>query len=302
MFTLLKRIIKTGWLNLFRDRVLLISNLFILVMAILAVNSLFLLKQFSNSLISSIQEKVDVSVYFKLETPEDNILKAKDEIAGVPEVKKVSYVSKEEAMNNFVEKHKNEPVLMQSIDEIGINPFLSSLNIQAFQASQYQAITNFLDNADFNSSIEKVDYVERQPIIEKISSINSKLNKGGIIFSVFLIVIAIAIVFNAVRLAIYSSREEIKVQRLVGASNWFIRGPFIIQGALAGFFAALISLLIFFLVCWFLNGRMVFLFPNLNLIDFFLNNLQLIILVQFLVGIGLGIISSTFAVRRYLRV
>lgn len=302
MFTLLKRTIKAGWNNFSRDRMIVAANVFILVMTICAINSLFLLREVGQFLISSIQSKVDISVYFKLDTPEEDILKAKDDIAAVPEVKEISYVSREEALKSFTERHKDEPVLIESLDELGSNPFLPSLNIQAFEASQYQAVSEFLSSANFSPMVEKVDYFQRKPVIERIYYLTSNLNKAGIVFSFILVFVAIAIAFTTIRLAIYNSREEIKVQKLVGASNWFIRGPFIIEGAISGFIAALISFLFFFLVCWLLSPKLEFLFPDFHLFKFFMENYPMIILIQLLSGIGLGVISSFIAIRRYLRV
>jgi len=302
MFTSLKRIIRSGWLSFSRDGGLMTANIFIMAMTISIVSSNFLLKDVSQFLISSIQEKVDISVYFKEEAPEEDILKVQEKIAEIPEIKGVEYISKEKALQSFTERHQDNPILMESLEEVGMNPFLASLNIRAFEANQYQAVTNFLENSNFGNLIEKVDYYQRKPVIEKIFSLTSNLNTFGIIFSIILAIVAILVAFNTIRLAIYNSKEEIKIQRLVGASNLFIRGPFLVQGAMAGVIAALISLLIFSLTSWVLSARVETLFPGLNLFQFFTSNLLTFFLLQLATGIGLGVISSLIAVRRYLKV
>lgn len=302
MFTLIKRIFKAGWKNCSREKGLVVANVFILVLAISTLTSLFLLKDVSNFLVSSIQEKVDISVYFKLDASEEDIMKVKEQVAKIPEVKEVQYVSQEEAMANFTNKHKDEPVLMQSLDEVGINPFSASLNIKAFEASQYQAIADFFNNSTLTNMVDKVDYYKRKPIIDKIFSFVSNMNKIGIVFAALLIIIAVSIAFNTIRLAIYSSREEIKIQRLVGASNWFIRGPFLVQGAICGFFSFLICLALFTLLTWIFGPKMEFLFPGLNLFTFFVANFWIIILIQLASGVGLGVLSSLIAVRRHLKI
>jgi len=302
MFTSLKRIIKSSWKSMFRDGSLVAANIFILVMAISAIASLLVFQDASRFLIDSIQGKVDISVYFKFETPEEDILRVKDAVSEVPEVKGVDYVSRDKALNEFTEKHKDNPVLMESLAEVGNNPFLASLNIKAFEASQYEAIASFFDNAKFESIVEKVDYHQRRPVIERIYSLTSGLNRVGVVFSVILVLVAVLVAFNTIRLAIYNSREEIKIQRLVGASNWFIRGPFIVQGVISGFFAALICLALFAGLCWAFNSRAESLFPGLGLLGFFLGNFWIIFLVQLATGIGLGAASSFIAVRRYLKV
>ncbi len=302
MFTLIKRIIRFGWQGLTRDGGMIFANIFIMTMAISLVTSLFIFKDISQFLISSIQEKVDVSVYFKYETSEEDILGAKEEIVQLPEVKEVSYVSREQALEKFTEMHKDDAVLMESLIEVGTNPFLASLGIRASQASQYEAIVSFLESSNLNYLIEKIDYYQRKPVIDRIYDLTSSFNKIGFVLSLILIIAAILVAFNSVRLSIYNSREEIKIQKLVGASNWFVRGPFLAQGAICGFFAALVSLLLFFLLTLGFNSQAEVLFPGLGLFGFFMSNFFLILFIQLFTGILLGIVSSLVAVRRYLRV
>lgn len=302
MITLIKRTLKSGWKNFSREKSLVVANIFILVLAISTLTSLFILRDASQFLISSIEEKVDISVYFKLEVPEDEILKVKDDVAKIPEVKEVKYISQEEALTSFTNKHKDDLVLMQSLEEVGVNPFSASLNIRAFEASQYQAIVNFFDSSTLTNLVEKVDYYKRKPVIDKIFTFVSSMNMLGIVFSLLLIIIAVSIAFNTIRLAIYSSREEIKIQRLVGASNWFIRGPFLVQGAICGFFAFLICLALFSLLAWIFGSKTEFLFPGFNLLTFFFVNFWTIVFIQLASGVGLGVVSSLFAVRKHLKI
>ncbi len=302
MLTSFKRIFRSGWTSFSRDGELSAATIFILVMAIFLISSLFLLKDVSRFLITNLQEKADISVYFKRDALEEDILKAKDNISNVPEIKKIEYVSREEAKEIFVKKHENDPDLIAAVEEVGGNPFLASLNINAFEASQYTAIANLLESSNFKDLVEKVDYYQRKPIIERIFSLTSLLNKSGIIFSVILIIIAILVTFNTIRLAIYNFREEIGIQKLVGASNWFIRGPFVVHGVISGIFAVFITLSIFSLVCWYLSPKIAFFFPDLNIFQFFANDIWMIILIQFAAGILLGAISSIIAVRKCLKV
>lgn len=302
MFITLKRIFKLGWQNFSRDGGIAAATCFIMVMAILLASFLFLSKDVSQFLISSIQEKADISIYFKNSTLEEEILNLEKELTKIPEVKSIKYVSKEEALEEFIKRHKDSPGLMESLEEVGGNPFLAVLNIKAFEASQYQAVVNSLQGPGFENLIEKVDYYQRKPIIERIFALTVGMKKAGWIISVVLAIIAILVTFNTIRLAILNQKEEIKIQRLVGASNWFIRGPFLVQGMISGLFAALISLLIFSFICWFLSPKIEFLFSDLNIWKIFTGNFFTIILIQLSTGILLGIISSTIAIRRYLKV
>ena len=294
-----KRILKAGWQNFSRDGGIAVATIFILVLAIFLVSTIFLSKDISQFLIASLQEKADISVYFKEFVLEDDILKIKEKLSQVPEVKNVEYVSKEEAIKRLVAKH---PQLIESVQETEGMLRLSSLNVNVFEANQYQPVVNFLENSNFKDQIDGVDYYKRKPVIEKIFSLTSLFNKTGIFLSIILIITAILVTFNTIRLAILNSIEEIKIQRLVGASNWFIRGPFLVQGVISGFIAVLISALIFSLICWFLSPKIEFFFAGLNLFNLFIKNLWILLLIQFATGILLAVISSTIAIRKYLKV
>jgi len=302
MFTSIRRIFKSGWQNFSRDGGLSVATCFIMVITILLGSSLFLLKDINQFLTSSIQEKADISVYFKEDAAEEEIFNLEEDLSKIPEVKDIKYISKEKALEEFTKKHKDESSLMESLAEVGGNPFLAALNIKAFEASQYQAVVNFLENPDFENLIEKVDYYQRKPIIEKIFALTVGMKNTGLVISIILAIVAVLVTFNTIRLAILNQGEEIRIQRLVGASNWFIRAPFLVQGAIAGFFATLISLLIFSLICLFLSPKIEILFSDLNIWNFFTKNFSTIILLQLATGILLGMISSTIAIRKYLKV
>jgi cell division transport system permease protein len=303
MFTLIKRIFRASWLNFKRNIGLSLATIFILLITISLITSLFLFRQISQFLIAELEAKVDISVYFKEEAPEEEILKAEEKISKMPEVKEVEYISREMAKEKFVQRHKDNPLLMASLEELGENPFLASLNIKAQKPEDYKTIANFLENADFKNYIEQpIDYYQRKPIIDKLSLITSVINKAGIGVSIILVFLSFLVVFNTIRLAISNQREEISIMRLVGASNWFIRAPFLLQGIISGFFATLITILIFFLTCWFLGPKLEIFLPDFNLKNLFFQNFWVLFLIQLLSAMALSIFSSLIAMRRYLKV
>lgn len=302
MLDSLKRIISLGWRGLIGDGGQVFATIFILTFAILLASSLFLSGRVSQFLINSLESKADISVYFKETALESDIIQAQDELAKIPEVREVIYISKDQALEDFKKRYESNSVLMDSVKELGGNPFLASLRIQAKESSQYQAIASYLDNLNLSDIIEKVDYSQRQNVIERIFSITSFLGKTGILFSLILIVIAILITFNTIKLAIYNFQEEVKIQRLVGASNWFIRGPFLAQGAIAGTISALISLLVLFFIVWIFSSKVQVFLPDLNIFKMFWHNFGFIFFIQFAVGIALGAVSSLIAIRKYLKI
>ena len=141
-----------------------------MIMAISLATSIFFLKDISKFLISTVQEKADISIYFNNTALEEDILNIKEELSKIPEVENISYISKEEALDEFNQRHKDDSILMESLEEVGGNPFLATLNVRAFTASQYQAVASFFEDSAFEGLIEKVDYYQRKPVIDKIFS------------------------------------------------------------------------------------------------------------------------------------
>lgn len=273
-----------------------------MAMVIFLATSLFLFNSVAGILIADIQEKVDISVYFEGDVLTKDILQVQSELADISEVKEVEYVSKERALEKFIEKHKNDPILMESLTEIGENPFVASLNIKAWEVSQYEQISSFLENSSFKDLIAKIDYHQRKPLIDKVFSITSGINRVGVFSSIILGIITILIVFNVTKMAINNSSDEISVMRLVGASNRFIRGPFLIQGIIVGIFATLAVLLMTLGISYGLDSKIKEIIPGISIFRLFLSNFWTIILIQLTVGVGLGAISSIIAIRKYLKV
>jgi len=302
MLVTFRRIIKLGWQSFTRDGGVIVATCFILVLTIYLISSLFLLGKVSQILNSRLEEKVDISVYFKEEASDEKILNVKETISQIPEVKEVRYTSKEKALEEFIERHKEDPILMKSLEEVGTNPFLASLNIKASDPTDYQTIADFLENSAFSNLIEKIDFYQRKAVIERIFTLTSSFKKFLFSFSVILAFISFLVVLNTIRLAILNSSEEIKIQKLVGASNFFIRGPFLVQGAICGLFSAFIAFFLLSGVCWFLSPKIEVLFSDFSLWSIFRVHLFEILLIQIVTGILLGSISSTIAVRKYLEV
>jgi cell division transport system permease protein len=301
MFIPLKRVISYGFKNFKRQSSLNFATIFILVIAITLLTSLILFKGAINYLVSEIQKKIDVSIYLRAEAPLEEIEKIKDELSGLPEIESIEYVSSQEAMRKFRERHKDDPLILESLEMVGENPFYPSLNIKASSPNQYTAILAFLDRESFKDIVYKVDYAKKKTLIEKLFSITSNLNLIGLILSSFLGAIAILVTFNTVRVTIKDSSEEISIMRLVGASNWYIRGPFIVQGIICGSLAAITTFLIFFLICYFSAPKIVAITGGFNIFAWFGANAAGLFFLQLASGVGLGVISSLIAIRRFLR-
>jgi len=302
MLTTLFRIIKYGFLGFWRNGWLSTATLSIIVLALLVFEGLIISNVLTKTALTSLQEKIDISVYFKSNTSEDDILKIKKSLESLAEVKGVEYISRDRALEIFKERHKDDPTITQSLEELKENPLLASLNIKAHNPKEYVTIADHLEKADFKVWFEKVTYAQNAIVIERLGRIIDTAEKGGLILIIFLALIAVLITFNTIRLAIYSSREEIGIMRLVGASNSFIRGPYVVEGIIYGLVAGILSVIIALPIIYFVSPYVKIFISEMNLWLYFTSNLIGILGYQLLFGVGLGVISSVIAIRKYLRI
>ena len=300
--TALKRVFKSGMVSFWRNRWISTATILIMVITLGLITSLFLVSVVANSILQDLEAKVDISVYFKLETPESDILKIKTELEGISDVKSIEYISRETALAKFEESHQNNPLIIKSLQELGENPLEASLNIKAKMIDNYESIASFLESPRFSGYVDTVNYRQNQKVIEKLSSILNTVRKSGFIAIFVLAFIAILVTFNTIRLTIYSMREEIGVMRLVGASNWYIRGPFIVEGVLHGLIASVLTTIFFYPLIWIISPKVAVFLTGIDLIGYFNSNFWSIFLLQTLVGVFLGIVSSLIAMRRYLKI
>lgn len=296
----LKRIWRSGWQNFRRNQGLSALTVLIMFLTVSLVTLLFLAQGLSNFLLNSLENRIDISVYFKGGTSEQEILQTQKLVQALPGVKQANYVSPELALAQFKERQKSNNQLQQALDEVGENPFLASLNIRAADEKSYAAVTQFLEDPRFSNEVESVDYAERQTVIDKFYSLKNALQNAGLLLVLLSALVAWALAFTTVRLAIYSAADEIGIMRLVGASNSFIRLPFLVQGLLAGLLAAFATLILFLVASFFLSGRLLVLSGGFNLGQYFLSHIFIVIGLEVLTGAGLGVISSLVAVNRYL--
>ncbi|HUY69426.1 MAG TPA: permease-like cell division protein FtsX, partial [Candidatus Tyrphobacter sp.] len=219
MITTIYRIIRHGLEHLWRQRILSAATLVVIVLTLFAFESLIIGNKIFSSALNSIQNKIDISVYFKPDTPEDQILNIQKSLEEMSQVKAVDYVSKDQALQIFEANHKNDPTISQAITQLGTNPLSASLNIKAQNPSDYSTIAGYLNTDSVKGLVENVSYNQNQSVIDRLAKIINISREAGIILTIILAFIAVLVAFNTIILAIYSNKEEIEIMRLVGASN-----------------------------------------------------------------------------------
>jgi cell division transport system permease protein len=304
--TKLKRVIKAGVFSFWRSGYVSLASILVMIVTLSAIGSVIFLGAILNTTMQELRNKVDINVYFVTTADESAISALKTKIEALPEVKKVEYVSREQALENFKLRHENDQLTLQALQELGDNPLGASLNIKAKEPSEYEGIANFLNEGNILDNggqkiIDKINYFENKTTIDRLAKIINAVDRLGLTFALALVIVSIIITFNTVRLSIYISREEISVMQLVGASKNYVRGPFVVTGVLVGLVSAVITLGLFFPVSYFLGGITENFFIGLNVFDYLIKNLFQIILIIVGSGVGIGAISSFLAVRKYLK-
>lgn len=299
-----KRIVRSGFINFRRNGIISLASVLVVTVTLSVISFLIFLQAVLHFSLSEIRDKVDVTIYFSTNASQEKIDSVKSSIEKLPEVASVSFTSREQALQNFKDRHSNDYLTLQALSELDENPLGAALNIKAKDTSQYESIANFLEGetglAKENSAIiDKINYHQNKLVIDRLTSIINGAETLGFAVTLILILISIIITFNTIRLTIYIAREEIGVMRLVGAENKYIRGPFIIEGMIYGLLATVITLILLLPVTYWLGSNMTT-FLGLNLFDYYLSNFFQIFIIIFISGIFLGSLSSILAIRKYL--
>lgn len=303
MFTTLSRIIVSGFSGFYRNISVSLSAVLIIGIALLAFASMYLGGQVLAASIKQLEQKVDVNVYFATTADIELIGEIKKELEGINQVSEVTLVTREQALENFKERNKDNKVILESLEVLEDNPLGASFNIKAKEISQYENIALFLDQVQVQDKyagvIDTVNYNQNKQAIDKIRSLTDYSQKFGVVVIAVLSVLSLIIVYNTIRLTIYTVREEVAVMRLVGASRFFARGPFVVEGALYGFAGTILALMIvwpgLYYIAPYLNEVFV-----LNIYDLFMDQIVLVVGGMFAIGMLLGLVSSGLAIRKYL--
>jgi len=304
--TTLQRIITSGAKNFTRAGAVSFATVLIMTVTLLIVGFLIFLSALLTHTLGLVQDKVDVNAYFVVDASEQSVLSIKKDLEGLPEVESVIYKSRDQALVEFKERHANDQLTLQALEELGENPLGASLAIKAKDPSQYEGIVNYLSGdamaAISGDIIDRINYYQNKTVIDRLTGAIDTMEKAGLLVVILFAAASVIIALATIRLAIYTARDEISVMRLVGASNMYIRGPFIVAGIMSGMVAAVIALIIFYPATWYAGAALSSWLGGFNLFSYYLSNFALVFGILMGSGILIGALASWLAVRRYLRV
>lgn len=296
-----KRIVKLGLTNFWRNRWLSLAATLIMTLTLLTISVFLIFNLVVNETTQAIKEKIDLSVYFYDNVPDQKIQDLAAVLKERNDVTEVNFVSKEEAFNRWQQMQKNEKI--RSLVTAEDNPLPRSLEVKAKTPENLEGIANYLAGDQYKDSIRKISYQENKDIIQKLISITKFSQKIGLILSIIFVAISILVILNTIRLTIFTREDEISIMRLVGANEMFVKIPFLVEGVLYGIFATILSLILIWLGLHLVSPMITRYLGDvsLNLEGFFLNNIAWIALMEFAVAIFITSMCSLISIRRNLK-
>ena len=301
MFNKIRKIIKSGYNLFWQEKIISLINVATTIMVSFFIWFGFLSFYFFHQMIDYLQSKLDFSIYFKNNVTREEILKLQKILQEFPDVVEVSFIPQEMALKKFQEESKINPIITKALKELQANPLVDYLIVKAVNSEAYPKIAQYLEKSPYKNYIDYINYFENQKVIKKIINISNQSRLIIIALIIGIFIFSFLIIFNTMLISVYTQKDEIEVLRIIGAGNWFIRGPFLVYIFIFSFIGYVIalSMLILFLIkteaFW---PKLIFKFqPSIFIIQRFI----------MLNGIAFGIIllinyiAALMSIERYLK-
>lgn len=297
------RVLKFAFQDMIRNIGLSAMTVLILVLMLLSINTLIIINAITGEAVRTIKEQIDVSVYFNEESTDDEIEEIKSYVNSFPEVVEIKFFSEEEVLAGFREEHADNPEIIAALDELGENPLGPTMIIRTREPKDYEKVITALSVPEYETIIEAKTFGDTEKAIERIHVITTQVERFGVALSALFAFIAFLIIFNTIRVAIYTQRSEISIKKLVGASNWFVQGPYIIESFIFTIISIVITGGLILFSLRFLDPYVQVVFGKTAMLaTYYQTNFWLLLLIHFVSVLLLTVLSSILAMRKYLRV
>jgi len=294
------RALKFSLQDIWRNVWLSLVTIVILVLALFSVNLLLAVQVISGAAVETVRDKIDISLYLRTEASESDILALRAKISALDNVREVSYTSKQAALEAFQNKHQNNPDVISALRELDENPLSPSLVINPKDLNRYDDLITELNKIS-DPIIETRNFDDHKLMLEKINGITDRVSEAGFLVSMLFIFITLLVLYNTIRVAIYTHRQEIAIMRLVGGSSWFIRSPFLISSILYTLIGMIITTVLFYFFLTLLQPYLETFFLNytFNIVSYFSANFVPLFILEFLGAAVINMVASLVAVRKY---
>jgi cell division transport system permease protein len=287
--------LKEAFGSLRRNYFMTIAALVTVFLSIVVLGGVLVFVYTTDALLKEVEQKVEITVYLKTDPDptQDEIDAMQSEILSWPEVKNSVFVSKQDALERLKEDFEDNPEILEGLTG---NPLPASFEVALVDP---QSVDEVASRFEEKTIVDEVRYGKE--VADKLFSFTSQARNFLLIFIVLLGIVAILLISNTIRLSIFARKREVEIMKLVGATNWFIRWPFVIEGVTVGFFGALAAVVVVLLLNSFLMGRirdsMPFMAVPLDAVPY-----ALVTLLLLAVGVVIGAAGSGIGLRRFLKV
>lgn len=300
------RIVHFALQNFWRNLWLSTVTVTVMTLAFLSVNFFILSNVFLDTALKAVEQRVNMTVFFKPTAQEGDIQALVTRLQGMPEVAKVEYVTKDQALNALKDRFAKDgnTLVQDTLKELDTNPLSGNLLVQAREVKKYKSIQEVLKSSEYESFIERQTVDDRELLIAKIATVKDQVLRAGIGINIFFAFIVVLIIFNTIRMTIYTRKREIGIMKLVGATNWFIRAPLIVESLLYSMIAIILTIVIVYPILGAIQPYASAFFDSqvLDVLGYFSNNFIIIFGTELLAAFVLALASSIIAIGRYLKV
>lgn len=305
-WTTFLRIFHYGLNNFTRNAWLSTAATAVMTLTLLIILTTFTARLIFNDTIQALNQKIDISVYLSDEADISEVERFGNELKRIPIVTSVEYVSKEQARERFRQQNLDDLGNLEALGALPTNPLPASLRVKTSDPNKLEelnAVISKAENKQLQSKEKATSYSgDSKEAIDNLARASQFSETAGLVAALIFVFLSVMIIFNTIRMAIFNRKDEIEIMKLIGAEKSFIRGPFIIEAALYGVLAAIVSLILVYLVLLTKAGDLSRVDIEVaNTINFFKTWPVLIVPAQLFIGIIIGIFSSLLAMRRYLK-
>lgn len=286
--------------SFWRNRWLSLAATLIMILTLFTVSFFSCLLVMVNSTTNLLKNKADISVYFNESASNEQIYSIENALLARTDIKNVDYVSKEKALQIWQQRNSENIILRDSISSTD-NPLPRSLEIKTVRLEDLDAVNSFLSSNDYRPLVKEISYRKNKDLVDRMIRFTTFVKYFGWILSITFVVISILIIFNTIRLTIFARSGEIEIMKLVGASDLYVQGPFVMEGILYGIIAAIFSSAILYLA-FKLSLPAAARYLEVENVKSLVSNISFIsiIFTQLVVGAALGTFCSVLAVKKHL--
>ncbi len=289
--------------NFFRNFWLTLTSIIIMILMLFSLTMIYTFNVLGQKILVSFKDKMDLGIYLEQNINQNQLALLRTDLENMSEIKEINYLSPQESLEQFKEKHQDDPLILKSLEELNKNPLGGVITLKFYQPEDYQKVINLINQPSYQSLVQEQNFYDYENLIESFQKINQKITESGLFLSTLFALIAILVIFTTIKLGAISRQKEIKIMRLVGASAWTIRGPFLIEGSLYAFSSWLINSGLVIGLAYLTQPQLnKFLQVDFNLFTYFVNQAFFFWGALLLFSLIISLIGSSLAIKKYLKI